>query len=112
MGVAEKAAKDREKLLKAIDKEGGKKGVEIAGAADLGGLDFFCCNMEKPMGDLELLVRCMAAMNKESDPSEEEMKGGSGHVGKIIFSPTPEDAEEVGVAFVAHVPEDKVSMVD
>lgn len=33
---------DRKALLKKVIKEGGKRGVEIEGAADLGGLQFFC----------------------------------------------------------------------
>jgi len=103
--AAEKAAKDKAKLIKTVEKEGGKKGVEIAGAADLGGLEFFCCNMMLVGGSVDMLKLSMAAMNKESDPSEEEMKGGSGHVGKMIFSATAEDAEKPGVAFVAYVPE-------
>ena len=36
---APKAGVD-EKALKAIKKEGGKKGAEIAGAADMGGMEF------------------------------------------------------------------------
>eukprot|EP00854_Cymbomonas_tetramitiformis_P011991 gene11991-14167_t len=110
--AAEKAAKDKAKLIKTVEKEGGKKGVEIAGAADLGGLEFFCCNMMLVGGSVEMLKLSMAAMNKESDPSEEEMKGGSGHVGKMIFSATAEDVEGAGVAFVAYVPDSLKEKVD
>ena len=38
----------REKFIAKIVKEGGKKGVEIEGASDMGGLDFFCTTMELP----------------------------------------------------------------
>ena len=34
----------------------GKKGVEIEGASDMGGLDFFCTTMELPDGDTDLLL--------------------------------------------------------
>merc|ERR1739848_47508 len=37
-----------------------------------------------------------------SDPTEEERKGGSGHIGKMVFSAGPER-----LAMVAYVPEDK-----
>merc|ERR1712226_1519104 len=72
--------------LKKVLKEGGKRGVEIEGAADMGGLQFFCTSVDEPEGDLELLSKCVEAMNAKSDPTEEERKGGSGHIGKIVFS--------------------------
>lgn len=46
----EKAAKDKAKLIAKVVKEGGKKGVEIEGAADMGGLEFFCTTIESPEG--------------------------------------------------------------
>merc|ERR1712038_981816 len=52
------------------------------------------------MGDL--LVESMKAMNAKSDPTEEERKGGSGHIGKMIFSAGVEQ-----LAVVAYVPEAK-----
>merc|ERR1719401_1100104 len=44
----------------------------------------------------------MKAMNAKSDPTEEERKGGSGHIGKMIFSAGVEQ-----LAVVAYVPEEK-----
>ena len=96
---AEKAKKAREKLLKAVIKEGGKKGVEIEGASDMGGLDFFCTTMSEPDGEIELLQMAMTAMNAQPDPEAEDRKGCSGHVGKIIFS-----AGASQLAMVAYVP--------
>merc|ERR1712137_979231 len=81
--TAEELAKQKRKK---VIKEGGKRGVEIEGAADMGGLQFFCTQVECPDGDLDLLVESMTAMNAKSDPTEEERKGGSGHIGKMIFS--------------------------
>merc|ERR1712087_57916 len=98
----EKPAEDPAKKLKKVIKEGGKRGVEIEGAADMGGLQFFCTMVEIPDGDLDMLVESMKAMNAKSDPSEEERKGGSGHIGKMIFSAGSEQ-----LAVVAYVPEDK-----
>lgn len=95
----EKARKDK---LKKVIKEGGKRGVEIEGAADMGGLQFFCTSVDTPEGDVEMLVESMNAMNAKSDPTEEERKGGSGHIGKMIFSC---GAHQLAIA--AYVPADK-----
>merc|ERR1711972_747692 len=102
----EKKEEDPEKkkadLLKKVKKEGGKRGVEIEGAADMGGLQFFCTSVDLPEGDMDLLVESMKAMNAKSDPTEEERKGGSGHIRKTIFSAGAEQ-----LAVVAYVPEEK-----
>merc|ERR1712039_324759 len=88
--------------LKKVLKEGGKRGVEIEGAADMGGLQFFCTSVDEPEGDLDLLGKCVEAMNAKSDPTEEERKGGSGHIGKMVFSAGSEQ-----LTIVAYVPDDK-----
>lgn len=93
-----------EKRVKAIRKEGGKKGVEIEGAADMGGLQFFCTIAETPNGELDALVEVMKSMNAISDPSEEERKGGSGKIGKLIMSCT----DDV-LALVAYVPKQHIA---
>merc|ERR1719313_2162998 len=94
--------KSGRKKSKKVVKEGGKRGVEIEGAADMGGLGYFCTSVDEPQGDLELLQMSMDAMNAKSDPTEEERKGGSGRVGKMIFSAGTEQ-----LAIVAYVPDDK-----
>jgi len=104
---AEKAKEEdpeaaRKALVKKVKKEGGKRGVEIEGAADMGGLQFFCTMVELPDGDLDLLKTCVDAMNEKSDPTEEERKGGSGAIGKMVFSA---GTEQLGV--LAYVPEAK-----
>jgi len=68
----------------------------------MGGLQFFCTSVDMPQGDVELLTESMQAMNAKSDPTEEERKGGSGHIGKMIFSAGAER-----LAVVAYVPEAK-----
>merc|ERR1712124_15363 len=68
----------------------------------MGGLQFFCTSVDVPEGDLELLESCVKAMNAKSDPTEEERKGGSGHIGKMVFSA---GTEQLGV--LAYVPEEK-----
>merc|ERR1712070_1176560 len=57
---------------------------------------------DEPDGDLEMMGMCMEAMNAKSDPTEEERKGGSGHIGKMLFSAGTER-----LAVAAYVPEDK-----
>merc|ERR1712185_443725 len=90
----------RKAQLKKVKKEGGKRGVEIEGAADMGGLGFFCTGVDEPDGDLELLEKSMEAMNAKSDPTEEERKGGSGHIGKMLFS-----VGDHQLACIGYVPE-------
>merc|ERR1711963_585488 len=94
--------KQRADKLKKVKKEGGKRGVEIEGAADMADLQFFCTSVELPEGDMEMLVASMNAMNEKSDPTEEERKGGSGHIGKMVFSAGAEQ-----LAVVAYVPKEK-----
>merc|ERR1711972_596293 len=89
---------------KKIIKEGGKRGVEIEGAADMGGLQFFCTTMDEPNGDVDMLYESMRAMNERSDPGEEERKGGSGRIGKMIISKNQEDSK---LAMVAYCPPSK-----
>merc|ERR1740121_2213151 len=90
--------------MKKVVKEGGKRGVEIEGAADMGGLQFFCTTMEEPNGDVDLLYESMRSMNAKSDPSEEERKGGSGRIGKMLIS---KDQEDTKLAMVAYCPPSK-----
>ena len=58
------------------------------------------CPLQSPEGDIELLDTAMAAMNAQPDPGDEERKGCSGHVGKMIFS-----AGVQQLAIVAYVPD-------
>jgi hypothetical protein len=95
------AGEKMEKKMKKITKEGGKRGVEIEGAADMGGLQFFCTTMQEPNGDVDLLYESLKAMNAKNDPSEEERKGGSGRVGKMLVSPSQDNSN---LALVAYCP--------
>jgi hypothetical protein len=88
-----------EKLKKAAFKEGGKKGVDMAGMSDLGGVKFFNLSVETPEGDMELLEVVLQGMNVEVDEAAEERKGGSGHIGKMLLS-----AGQKQLAVLCHVP--------
>merc|ERR1712190_229983 len=61
-------------------------------------MGFFCSSVDLPEGDMEMLVESMKAMNAKSDPTEEERKGGSGHIGKMIFSAGTEQLAVVAYA--------------
>merc|ERR1711990_612255 len=90
-----------EKKMKKIIKEGGKRGVEIEGTADMGGLQFFCTSLQEPNGDVDMLYESLKAMNAKSDPSEEERKGGSGRIGKLLISKDQGDSK---LALVSYCP--------
>ncbi|CEO99485.1 Uncharacterized protein PBTT_06812 [Plasmodiophora brassicae] len=97
---------DPKRLAKVV-KEGGKKGVEIEGWSDMGGLRFFATTVDTPEGDMSLLVECMTAMNAPVDANAEERKGGSGAVGKMIFSYDSDKLNAVG-----YVPKDLADKVN
>merc|ERR1719473_1536807 len=87
------------KALKAIVKEGGKKGAEVAGAADMGGMTHMNVSLDLPEGRVDMMLKALEAMNVEIDPAAEETKGGCGHVAKALFS---YGSDRVGV--VVYVP--------
>merc|ERR1712072_1263584 len=60
--------------------------------------------MDEPGGDVDWLYESMKAMNEKSDPGEEERKGGSGRIGKMIISKDQGDSK---LALVAYVPPSK-----
>ena len=61
-----------EKVVAKAFKEGGKKGVEIEGAADTSGLTCFCTRMQSSDGDIKLLEAAMEGMNAVPDPEDPE----------------------------------------
>lgn len=73
----------------------------------MGGLAYFCTKVDEPEGDVQLLLKSVEAMNAQSDPNdEEERKGCSGHIGKMVFS-----CSETVLAVVAYVPADRAQEV-
>ena len=51
------------KALKAIVKEGGKKGAEVAGAADMGGMTHMNVSLDLPEGRTDMMLKALEAMN-------------------------------------------------
>eukprot|EP01059_Diplonema_ambulator_P030774 TRINITY_DN53_c0_g1_i1.p2 TRINITY_DN53_c0_g1~~TRINITY_DN53_c0_g1_i1.p2 ORF type:complete len:193 (+),score=105.66 TRINITY_DN53_c0_g1_i1:92-670(+) len=88
-----------EKKIKAVEKEGGKKGQDLAGMSEMG-LCFQQANLVEPCGHMELMEMAFAAMNKEVDPEAEERRGGAGEVAKILLS-----ADIDRFCAIIHVPE-------
>jgi len=94
---------DRKACLKAVRKEGGKKGVDIEGASHLGNTQFFCTTVTEPNGDLELVLESVKAMNAKEPKvvrAHMERSGCSGELAKIVVS-----AHKDFIAVVAYVPE-------
>eukprot|EP01147_Barroeca_monosierra_P001038 gene1038-4274_t len=89
-----------DKLQKAALKEGGKKGQDIAGMFETGGIKFYHLVMEKCGGDIELLKVALEGMNKEVDENADDRKGGSGDLAKMLLSASDEQ-----LAIICFVPE-------
>ncbi|CAG9460852.1 unnamed protein product [Pedinophyceae sp. YPF-701] len=75
-----------DKQIAKATKEGGKKGQDLAGLADMGGVKFFCIALDEPAGDKELLFAALAGANAEVDPEAGELKGGAKELGKVLLS--------------------------
>eukprot|EP01084_Bolivina_argentea_P185227 319436_1 len=93
------AAQLNEKRVKACIKEGGKKGQDLAGMSDMGGVKFFHCTVEKPDGNVQALKHVLEGMNKEVEDGAEDRKGGAGGIGKMLMS-----AGKDQVAIICHIP--------
>lgn len=107
------AAGYKEKEVAKVFKEGGKKGVEIEGAADMSGLTCFCTRIQNAKGEVALLEVAMEGMNAIPDPSdEEERKGCSGHISKVLISESEEKGQIAMVAYVADQTKDKLNAKD
>lgn len=82
-------------------KEGGKKGIDIGGMSDLGGVKFFNVVLESANGELALMDAVLKGMNAEVDESAEERRGGAGHLGKMLLS-----AGDKTVALLCNIPKE------
>jgi len=102
---AEQAAKDAEKKIKAVKKEGGKKGQDVEGMNAMG-CKGFNVNLMEPNGNMEFLSMAFEAMNVHVDPSAEERKGGAGPFPKMVIS-----AGEKEMSALLHVPEEAKELI-
>jgi lysyl-tRNA synthetase class 2 len=88
-----------EKQIKAAIKEGGKKGQDIAGIYDMGGLEFYHISLENCLGNMDLVKKAMEGANRVVDEDADDRKGGSGHCAKTFLS-----ANDDQVAVVCYMP--------
>lgn len=95
-----------EKQIKAAVKEGGKKGQDLAGMSDMGGVKFFSVAVESALGKWELMEKIMEGMNKEVDPNADDRKGGAGHIGKCLMF-----ADDNILLIICHMPKELSEMV-
>jgi len=65
---------------------GGKKGQDITGLSDMGGVKFFTVSLDEPEGDKDLMYQALDGSNAEPNPEEGELKGGAKELGKIFLS--------------------------
>jgi len=107
------AAGKKDKVVAKAFKEGGKKGVEIEGAADTSGLTCFCTRMQNSAGDIILLEAAMEGMNAVPDPEDpEERKGCSGHISKLIISENEPEKKIAMVAYVTEEHKEKINAIE
>jgi hypothetical protein len=104
---ASKAEEARNKDIKAATKEGGKKGQDLAGMHDLGGMSYFAIALESCKGDWELLQCAMDGANKAVDEGADDRKGGAGELAKCFLS--TDDTKHLAMYY--HVPKARAETV-
>lgn len=96
---AEEAAKAEKALWKAALKEGGKKGQDICGLNEMGGVSYFHIAVDNAFGRWDLIEEVMKGFNTPVDPAGEDRKGGAAHLGKCLLS-----AADAKLIIYCHVP--------
>jgi hypothetical protein len=96
---AEEKAEKEKKMVKTSIKEGGKKGQDICGLNEMGGVRFFHLALDNAFGRWDLVEHTMAGFNLPVAEGAEERKGGAGHLGKFLMS-----AGETKLLLYCHVP--------
>jgi hypothetical protein len=82
---AAKSAGESDKKVKAVKKEGGKKGQDLAGMGEMGSLFQQAVLMESA-GNMEFMEMALKSMNTPVDPEGEERRGGAQNIAKILIS--------------------------
>lgn len=95
------------KAEKAAFKEGGKKGQDLAGMSDMGGVKFFSIAIESAGGEWKLMELVLEGMNKKVDETADDRKGGASEIGKCLMF-----ADENALLILCHVPEALKGMID
>ena len=75
-----------EKIRALARKEGAKKGQDLSGLEDMGGVHYFHVALENCEGSWELVEEAMKGANTEVDPKAEDRSGGAQNIGKAFLS--------------------------
>ena len=94
------------KKLAAAQKEGAKKGQDLSGLEDMGGVRYFHVALENCEGSWDLTEAAMEGANKPVDPNGEDRKGGAQNIGKVFLSASPSC-----LCIYLHVPEAVSSVI-
>lgn len=101
------AVKVTEKQLKLAEKEGAKKGQDLSGLEDMGGVHFFHVVLESSNGNWDLVEAAMKGANTPVDPQGEDRKGGAENIAKAFLS-----ASDERLCIYLHVPEKLVGVIN
>lgn len=96
-----------DKQLKASTKEGGKKGQDLIGMSDMGGVKFFSVAVDTANGSWPLMNAIMDGMNKDVDAAADDRKGGAGEIAKCLLGAT----DDV-LLIICHVPDSIKHLID
>lgn len=96
-----------EKQRKASLKEGGKKGQDVIGMSDMGGVKFFSVVIDGAEGSWELMDASLEGMNKVVDAEADDRKGGAGPIGKFLMH-----ANNDRLLLLCHVPKTLSDAID
>lgn len=88
-----------DKQRKLARKEGGKKGQDLSGLEDMGGVHYFHVALENCEGNWELVQEAMEGANTPVDSAASERKGGAQNIAKAFLS-----ASEQRLCIYLHVP--------
>ena len=99
------AVTDKQRAL--ARKEGAKKGQDLTGLQDLGGINIFHVVLENANGNWELMEEAMQGANAPVDDSAEERKGGAQGIAKAFLS-----AGDDCLCIYVHVPQNLSATVN
>jgi hypothetical protein len=88
-------AQTNEKLLKSAKKEGNKLGIDLVGASEMGGTEFFCTTIVNAEGHFDLLTAAKDSMLEELTASVGVILVSAGVPTLSCWCVVPEDKADV-----------------
>jgi len=82
-------------------KEGAKKGQDLSGLEEMGGVRYFHVALDNSDGNWELIEEAMEGANTPVEANADERKGGAAKIGKALLS-----ASDDRLCIYLHVPEE------